>query len=98
MFLSFAKGKPQAHVSSWPYGTLRRLQAKFPQLPKIDVHAFRHTYATLALKSGMSLLDLQHQLGHSSYNTTLKYYAKYTNDQKEKAAEKMSDFFDKIDL
>ena len=98
MFLSFSKGKPQAHVSSWPYGTLRRLQAKFPQLPKVDVHAFRHTYATLALKSGMSLLDLQHQLGHSSYNTTLRYYAKYTNDQKEKAAEKMSDFFDKIDL
>ena len=81
MFLSFSKGKPQAHVSSWPYGTLRRLQAKFPQLPKVDVHAFRHTYATLALKSGMSLLDLQHQLGHSSYNTTLRYYAKYTNDQ-----------------
>ena len=98
MFLSFSKGKPQAHVSSWPYGTLRRLQAKFPQLPKVDVHAFRHTYATLALKSGMSLLDLQHQLGHSSYNTTLRYYAKYTNDQKEKAAEKMSDFFNKIDL
>ena len=98
MFLSFSKGKPQAHVSSWPYGTLRRLQAKFPQLPKVDVHAFRHTYATLALKSGMSLLDLQHQLGHSSYNTTLRYYAKYTNDQKEKAAEKMSDFFDNIDL
>ena len=98
MFLSFSKGKPQAHVSSWPYGTLRRLQAKFPQLPKVDVPAFRHTYATLALKSGMSLLELQHQLGHSSYNTTLRYYAKYTNDQKEKAAEKMSDFFDKIDL
>lgn len=98
MFLSFSKGKPQAHVSSWPYGTIRRLQAKFPQLPKIDVHAFRHTFATLALKSGMSLLDLQHQLGHSSYNTTLRYYAKYTDDQKEKAANKMSDFFDKIDL
>lgn len=98
MFLSFAKGRAQPHVSSWPYGTLRRLQAKYPQLKRIDVHAFRHTYATLALQHGMSLLDLQHQLGHSNYNTTLKYYAKYTNDQKEKAAQHMSDYFDKLDI
>lgn len=94
MFLSFAKGKPTQHVSSWPYGTLRRLQKKFPTLKKIDVHAFRHTYATLSLEAGMDLRDLQHQLGHSSYNTTLKYYSKYTKNQKQKAAQKMADFFD----
>ncbi|MBC8744746.1 site-specific integrase [Lactobacillus sp. Marseille-P7033] len=97
MFVSVSKGHPQCHSSSWPYGSLRRLQKRYPQLKRIDVHAFRHTYATLALETGMTLLDLQHQLGHSNYGTTLKYYAKYTDNQKTKAAEKMQQFFDAND-
>lgn len=103
VFVSFnnlkkRNGYTQPHSGAWGYDALKRLQQRHPNLKKIDAHGFRHTFATLALSSGsMSLLDLQHQLGHANYNTTLKYYAKYTTDQKEEASKKLHAFLDTIE-
>jgi integrase/recombinase XerD len=36
-------------------------------------HSFRHAYATHQLESGMSLHQLQHQLGHNNVRTTSRY-------------------------
>lgn len=42
-------------------------------LPRFRVHQLRHTFATRMLNSGMSTLVLRELMGHSSFNTTLRY-------------------------
>lgn len=44
------------------------------QLPKLSFHGLRHSYATLALASGMKPWDLSDRLGHSSVAFTLQVY------------------------
>ncbi len=39
----------------------------------ITPHKLRHTFATLALESGVSPITISELLGHSSLNTTMKY-------------------------
>lgn len=52
----------------------------------ITPHVFRHTFATLAMESGIELGDLQQLLGHESANTTLRYAA--VSEQRKHAAHK----------
>jgi integrase/recombinase XerD len=40
----------------------------------IHPHSLRHTYATLALLGGVPLQDVQVSMGHSSPNTTFRYF------------------------
>ncbi len=41
------------------------------------IYSFRHTYATYALISGVSVIYIAKQLGHSDPSTTLKFYTKF---------------------
>ncbi|MEM3713496.1 MAG: site-specific integrase, partial [Nitrososphaeria archaeon] len=43
-------------------------------IKKIKIHEFRHSYATLMVKKGMTANVLQKQLGHSDIKVTYKYY------------------------
>jgi integrase len=56
-------------------------------LPKIKIHGFRHTYATLAVQAGMNVKQLQYQLGHEDVQTTLQVYAAVTQDMKDTTAD-----------
>lgn len=47
---------------------------KSSELPRIRFHDLRHTYATLALESGMKPWDLSDRLGHASVAFTLNVY------------------------
>jgi len=47
---------------------------KKAQLPKLSLHGLRHSYATLALASGMKPWDLSDRLGHASVAFTLSVY------------------------
>ena len=93
IFPSTSKGKILIHNPNWPNKILRTLQKKFHQLHVVDVHGFRHTWATLALDAGLSVRDVQKQLGHASYATTMNIYGKYTKQQQEKATTKMEAFW-----
>lgn len=58
------------------------------------MHAFRDTFATMALENGMNPKTLQEILGHSNYNITMSLYAHCLADTKKREmdiiAEKMA--------
>ncbi|MDR2977494.1 MAG: site-specific integrase [Streptococcaceae bacterium] len=57
------------------------------QLPKITLHGFRHTHATLLLEGGASIKEVQERLGHGSAVTTMEIYAHLTTEKADKTAE-----------
>ena len=56
-----------------PNHDLRKV-CKFVKIREITIHDLRHTFATLALESGVSPRTVQSWLGHSSLTTTLNIY------------------------
>jgi integrase len=53
------------------------------KLPAITMHAFRHTFATLALDSGVTIKEVQTMLGHTKASTTLDIYWNKIGETKE---------------
>ncbi|WP_230199492.1 tyrosine-type recombinase/integrase [Bacillus testis] len=66
---------------------LERIYIKNPGLPQINVHAFRHTHASLLFAAGASIKDVQARLGHTDIQTTMDIYTHVTDEAKEKTAE-----------
>ncbi|MFU2157849.1 MULTISPECIES: site-specific tyrosine recombinase/integron integrase [Caldisericum] len=64
---------------------------------KITPHKLRHTFATLALESGISPITIGELLGHSSLNTTMKY-THVTNKLATEAVKKISEFTNLKDI
>lgn len=52
-----------------------------------NTHKFRRTFATMALKRGMSLIQVSKLLGHESVETT-QIYLDITEDELEQAHQK----------
>ena len=65
---------------------------KGSNLPHITVHGLRHTYATLAAQGGMSVKQLQAQLGHSKVEITLDVYTSITDEQRKETASQYTSF------
>ena len=59
---------------------------------EINVHGLRHTFATRALESGMSVKTLSKILGHSNFGFTLDTYTHVTEDLMSEAISNMGDF------
>lgn len=55
-------------------------------LPHIHAHAFRHSYATLALSNGATVADTAKVLGHKQISTTMNIYTHALNDGASKVA------------
>lgn len=73
-----------------PVGKLRPWLIRVAEqagLPRIKVHGFRHTYATLAIQAGMNVKQLQYQLGHDDVQTTLSVYSGLTETDKAQTAD-----------
>ena len=64
-------------------------------LPQLHPHDLRHSYAVAALRSGVDVKTVQHNLGHSSAAMTLDVYAAYTTDAGKVGAEKLSEYWQK---
>lgn len=52
-------------------------------LPKIRLHDLRHSVASNLLSGGLSVVDVQHWLGHSQPSTTLNFYAHVDSTSKQ---------------
>ena len=72
----------------------RKLQAKAGIEEHVRFHDQRHTFATMALSSGMDVKTLSGMLGHYSAGFTLDTYTHITNDMQRGAAEKIGGFME----
>ena len=63
-------------------------------LRKITFHELRHSCASLLLKSGVSMKEIQAWLGHSTYNTTATFYAHLDSTAKEQVGRTLADTLD----
>ena len=63
-------------------------------LPHIRFHDLRHTFATMALSSGVDAKTLSSMLGHFSAGFTLDTYTHITNEMQRGAAEKIGGFME----
>ena len=76
---------PQGNVLRWNYiqNELTNV-TKEAGLPRLTMHALRHTFATRCIEAGMRPKTLQVLLGHSSVDFTMNLYVHVTPEQKEK--------------
>ena len=63
------------------------------QLRVIRFHDLRHTCASLLLKNGVSMKEIQEWLGHSNFSTTANIYAHLDTAAKNTSAAKMTRAF-----
>lgn len=59
----------------------------------ITFHCSRHSFATLAINSGVDLYVVSKLLGHTNIQTT-QVYAKIVDESKNKAIDLLPDFLD----
>lgn len=60
------------------------------ELPRIGFHGLRHTYATAALRAGVSPEVVSRRLGHSSVVITLTVYAHVFEQDDQAAADRVA--------
>lgn len=78
---------------SYPLKVLNRIIKK-NNLPKITVHGFRHTHATILLRMGKSIKYIQERLGHTDPKMTLEIYSHIMADEEKETPEEFSAFLD----
>lgn len=60
--------------------------------PRITVHGFRHTHASLLFESGATIKEVQERLGHSDIQTTMNIYTHVTNKALENVADNFANY------
>lgn len=77
---------PQA-PNDWLYYIIEKYD-----LPKITVHGFRHTHASLLFESGASIKEVQDRLGHKDIKTTMNIYAHVTPEKMKETGERFASY------
>lgn len=62
--------------------------------PLWDFHAMRHTHASECFSAGMSVVSVQHRLGHKNLATTMKYYIHETSTQRTETRDIINTMYD----
>ena len=62
-------------------------------MPHLRPHDLRHSYAVAALRSGVDVKTVQHNLGHKHASITLDTYAAYTTDAGKVGAERFDSYW-----
>jgi len=84
-------GKPM-----WPSNLTKRYQRllKDAGVPKLSIHALRHTFATICFLNEVPAEQVQTAAGHSSIRTTKDMYANYLPQLATKAIDALSEVLD----
>ncbi|MEM0001348.1 MAG: site-specific integrase [Desulfurococcaceae archaeon] len=93
------KPKDKIFNISYPglYKKLKKLAIKAGVDPsKVRPHVLRHTFATMAIRKGLSLPSLQRLLGHSDIRTTQVYLHITIDDIKQEYDEKIGSALNRI--
>jgi len=61
-------------------------------LPPLSMHGLRHTYATLALQSGVPVKVVSENLGHANIQITLDFYAHVLDEMRDMFTDQVDDF------
>ena len=93
--LVFRSAKGHFLAESVMQKACRRIGAEIG-IPNLHPHDLRHSYAVAALRSGIDVKTLQHNLGHKNAAITLDIYAAYTTDAGKVGAEKLAAYFPEI--
>lgn len=65
---------------------LEAMQKQGIDIPKLKLHALRHTYASLLANNGVSSVVLQELMGHADIQQTINIYSHAYNDKKNACA------------
>lgn len=86
--------------SYWSPDAVSRINRKLLKNAGIEEHVrfhdLRHTFATMAISSGVDVKTLSSMLGHFSAGFTLDTYTHITNDMQRGAAEKIGGFMESV--
>lgn len=93
LVLATWEGKPRSPNSTTKEWTRALAELK---LPKVSLHALRHTHASQLIASGMDVLTISRRLGHSSPTITLNVYGHKFHNTDERAAQLMEAAFGAI--
>lgn len=77
---------PQA-PNDWLYNILEKYN-----LPKITLHGFRHTHASLLFESGASIKEVQERLGHKDVKTTMNIYAHVSPEKRKETGTRFANY------
>ena len=83
-------GKDGQPLQPWAVSKAFRDHARAAMLPPIPLHGLRHTYATLALSSGVNPRIVSSRLGHSTVALTLDVYSHVLPQADQEAAERIA--------
>jgi integrase len=75
---------------SWLQKGFRRAIGKCPDVPVINLHALRHSFASLLILQGRPVTQVAKLLGHRDPSITLRVYSHWFADAEEKDREAMS--------
>ena len=56
------------------------------KLPRVTLHALRHTHVSQLIASGLDVVTVSRRIGHSKPSVTLNVYAHLFGDTDERAA------------
>jgi integrase/predicted RNA-binding Zn-ribbon protein involved in translation (DUF1610 family) len=78
-------------LQPWAVSKAFRDRAKAAMLPPIPLHGLRHSYATLALSSGVNPRIVSARLGHATVALTLDVYSHVLPQADQEAADKIAE-------
>ncbi len=89
-------GKP---LTLWGlYQLLKRLAQKGGVEGRFNPHSFRHAFARRVLQQGADLATVSQLMGHSSVEVTVRYYARWADDELSKLHDRYSPLKGLLDL
>lgn len=88
----FSKNGGKPLTNTFVRNRLVSIQRKWNYDKKITLHSFRHTFASLLIERGVSVINVSELLGHSDMTITTKIYTHLTQTRQIEMQNSLSDY------